>query len=68
MHVEPIGLLSRVLYVPRLFVSLVSVQRIATLREYEISLMIVMLFYEIRSMGGGLDLIESGTAYIIYLT
>ena len=36
MHVEPIGLLSRVLHVPKLFVSLVSVQRIAKLREYEI--------------------------------
>ena len=29
MHVEPIGLLLRVLYVPQLFVSLVSVHRIA---------------------------------------
>ena len=37
MHAEPIGLLSRVLCVPKLFVSLVSVQRIAKLREYGIS-------------------------------
>ena len=35
MHVEPIGLLSRVLCVPKLYVSLVSVQRIAKLREHE---------------------------------
>ena len=36
MHVEPIGLQPRVLHVPKLLVSLVSVQRIAKLREYGI--------------------------------
>ena len=34
IHVEPIGLLSRVLHVPKLFISLLSVQRIAKLGEF----------------------------------
>ena len=36
MYVEPIGLLLRVLHVPKFFVSLVSIQRIAKMREYGI--------------------------------
>ena len=36
MYVEPIGLLSRVLHVPKLFVNLVSVQRIAKMDNFRI--------------------------------
>ena len=36
MYVEPIGLLSRVLHVPKLFVNLVSVQRIAKMDDFRI--------------------------------
>ena len=36
MYVEPIRLLSRVLHVPKLFISLVSVQRVAKLDEFRI--------------------------------
>ena len=36
MHVEHIGLLSRVLHLPKIFVSLVSIQRVAKLNKFRI--------------------------------
>ena len=36
MYVEPIGLSSRVLHISKLFISLVSVQRVAKLDEFRI--------------------------------
>ena len=36
MHIQPIGLLTHVLHVPKLFVNLISVQRLAKLTEYRI--------------------------------
>ena len=36
VHIDPIGLVSTVLHVPKLFINLVSVQRIAKLEEFRI--------------------------------
>ena len=66
MHVEPIGLLSRLLHVPKLFVSLVSVQRIAKLREYEILFddIDVVLCNKVNGWNIGLSKVQYGLYYL----
>ena len=59
VHIGPIGLVSTVLHVPKLFISPVSVQRIAKLRNSGLFLRIFMHFSITRSSEGRLDLLKS---------
>ena len=57
VKLHPIGLLTHVLHLPKLIVSLISVQKIAKMNEYMI----------IRSTDGRLDLLQSTMDTITYL-
>ena len=59
VYIDPISLVSTVLLVPKLFISLVSVQRIAKLEEFKIIFRILMHFSITRSTDGRLDLLKS---------
>ena len=55
MNIEPIGKLTNVLHVPKLFVSLISVQRLAKIKNLILFSMTLMPIYVIRCTGGRLD-------------
>ena len=67
MNVEPIGLLSTVLQVPKLFVNLVSIHRIAKLDNFLIIFEDIDAFSKITFTDEGLVLLKFGRAYIFYL-
>ena len=67
IHIELIGSLSTVVHDPKLFISLVLVQRIAKLDKFHIIFRILIPFSIIRSTGRGLDLLEYSEGNIIYL-
>ena len=56
---SPIGLLTSVLHVPKLFVSLISTKKIAKMNEYQFYLMVLTHSPTIRLTGGRLDLLNS---------
>ena len=66
LHVEPIGLLLRVLHVPIFFVSLMSVKRIAKLRKYEISFdnTNVFLYNKLNGWNIGLAKVQHSLYYL----
>ena len=55
MNIQPIGKITNVLHVPKLFVSLISVQRLAKRKTIISSFMTLMPIYITRCMGGRLD-------------
>ena len=55
---SPIGLLTSVLHVPKLFVSLISTNKIVKMNEYQFYLMVLTHSPAIRFMGGRLDLLN----------
>ena len=67
IKLDPIGLLTQVFYIPKLFVSLVSVQRLAKNKEYNILFDDLNAFFVIRFSDGGLDWLESSRGYTSYL-
>ena len=69
--VEPIGLLTHALEVPNLFVSSMSVQKVANYCYIELYLMILMLFCAARYKGVGLDWLrwfQEGQNYLPFKT
>ena len=66
VRLAQIGLLTNVLHVPKLFVSLISVQKIAKLEEYRIIFERIDALFITRSMVGGLDLLKSIVGSITY--
>ena len=67
VHIDPTCLVSTVLHVPKFFISLVSVQRIAKLEEFRIFFRILMHFSIIRFTSRGLDLLKSNEGCDTYL-
>ena len=67
MHIQPIGLLTHVLHVPKLFVNLISVQRLAKLTEYRIVFddLDAYLCHKVQRSKIGLARIQQGLYYLL---
>ena len=67
MEIPPIGLITHVLHVPKLFVNLISVQKLAKLTEYQIIFddIDAYLFHKVQKSRIGLARIQHGLYYLL---